>query len=639
MAVALVQQTTASGSGTASPSLTGVVAGNSLILVYGQPSTASPTYSASGYTLVEHYDGGRCQGVLVKHGSAGGTETPTLNASSGTALVYCWLLEVSGLDTGATPITPAADGISNASTTTAHHCAASGELDTTTGAFLVAVGTLGGTSGGFTAAASWTALTGAAVTTVNAQYYAAGLSVANDRATYSTVTSRGSQNTMVAFPEDTGGGNTTVARSGEFRSGQARSGDSSLEPLSVTVGGVTTTTLWSDLEIRLDLEAPGTASGRFMSSSIAAGEAVEVWRGGVGVGVPLFGGTALQLAPRSKRFSERITTDVTATDYRWLLNQPTRVTTRFQAIGVNVAVHTLINSFAPAGFVAGYLPSTLGNIGEMQFTDETFTRALDRIAAQVDGGAYWTLDPEKRVSMWPTSEDPPHLAGVALAVTDATSAQRAPKVDLDLTGVRTRVICEGGGSQASALALIGATEVAVDETGWYNTAGGDARAAQTVFTYTATSPSAGPGVLTGCSGITDDIPQGETVYVREQADDAGAQTVLATLIGGSGIAVHVVKDGRINAASAAQRATAELTFYDALVRGLSYETDEEVHTLPGRTIAVSITRPAVIAQTVRAQRVTIRKQGAVTATSTVLARAVETRPAQVRLAALLKGEG
>jgi hypothetical protein len=639
MPIALVQQTTATGAGTASPSLTGVTAGNSLILLYAQSANNTRTYSASGYTVVEHFNPTRAVGVLVKHGSAGGTEAPTLNANTGTVAVYCWLLEVSGLDAGAA-ITPAADGISNASTTTAHHCAASGELDTTTGAFLVAVGALSGTSGGFTAATSWTALDAAAITNVNAQYYAASAAVTDDRATYSTVTSRASDNTMVAFPADTsGGGNTTVARSGEFRSGQARAGDSSLEPLSVTVGGVTTTTLWSDLEIRLDLEAPGTASGRFMSSSIAAGEAVEVWRGGVGVGVPLFGGTALQLAPRSKRFSERITTDVTATDYRWLLNQPTRVTTRFQAIGVNVAVHTLINSFAPAGFVAGYLPSTLGNIGEMQFTDETFTRALDRIAAQVDGGAYWTLDPEKRVSMWPTSEDPPHLAGVALAVTDATSAQRAPKVDIDLTGVRTRVICEGGGSQASALALIGATEVAVDETGWYAAAGGEARAAQTVFTYTATSPSAGPGVLTGCSGITDDIPQGETVYVREQADDAGAQTVLATLIGGSGIAVHVVKDGRINAASAAQRATAELTFYDALVRGLSYETDEEVHTLPGRTIAVSITRPAVIAQTVRAQRVTIRKQGAVTATSTVMARAVETRPAQVRLAALLKGEG
>jgi hypothetical protein len=423
-------------------------------------------------------------------------------------------------------------------------------------------------------------------------------------------------------------------------SGDTNSGDSCLEPLAVTVAGVTTTTLWSDLEIQLDLEAPSTASGRFLSSSLAAGDAVAVWRGGVGVGVPLFGGSALQVAPRARRFADRITMDVTATDYRWLMDQPRPVTARFQQVGVNTAVRTLINSFAPADVVAGYLPSTIGDIGEMQFTDTPVSRALDRIAAQVDGGAYWSIDPEKRVSMWPASDDPPHLAGAALAVTDATLAQRAPRVDLDLTGIRTRVICEGGGAATTSLTGAGATVVPVDETGWYDaSSGGGARAAHVTFTYAACSPTGGPGVLTGCAGITDDIPQGDTVYVREQADDAGAQAVLATLIGGSGIAVHVVKDGRIDAASAAQRATAELTFYDTLVRGLAYETDEEVHTLPGRTIAVSITRPAVIAQTVRAQRVTIRKHGAVTATSTVLVRAVETRPASVRLAALLKGEG
>jgi hypothetical protein len=437
-----------------------------------------------------------------------------------------------------------------------------------------------------------------------------------------------------------GGGGGAEARAGIAVSGDTNSGDSSLEPLAITVAGVTTTTHWSDLEIRLDLEAPGTASGRFLSSSIAAGEAVEVWRGGVGVGVPLFGGTALQLAPQARRFADRITVDVTATDYQWLMDQPRPVTAKFQALGVNTAVRTLINSYAPAGFVAGYLPATLGDLGEMQFTDEPLSRALTRIAAQVDGGAYWSIDPEKRVSMWPASDDPPHGAGAVLAVTDATSTQRAPKVDLDLTGIRTRVICEGGGAATTSLTGAYATVVPVDETGWYDaSSGGGARAAHVTFTYAACSPTAGPGVLTGCSGITDDIPQGDTVYVREQAEDAGAQAALASLLGGSGIAVHVVKDGRIDAASAAHRAAAELTFYDDLVRALSYETDEEVHTLPGRAMAVSITRPAVIAQTVRVQRVTIRKHGAVTATSTSLARVVDTRPAQVRLAQLLRGEG
>jgi hypothetical protein len=424
-----------------------------------------------------------------------------------------------------------------------------------------------------------------------------------------------------------------AARSGVARSGDTTSGDSTLEPLAITVGGTTVTTQIEDLSIALNLEGPSTVRGRLLSSSLAPGQAVEVWRGGVSVGVPLFGGSAIQLEPKASRFSERITTDFTATDYRWLMDQGSRVTRRFQNVGVNMAVRALL----PSGFTAGYLPSTLGDIGEMQFTDERISRCLDRIAAQVDGGAYWGISPTKVVSMWKATEDPPHLYTAALAINDGTSHRR-PTADLDLTNIRTRVICEGGGAGTSSVTAAGATVVPVDETGWYDQTGGGARAAQTVFTYSATSPASGPGLLTGCSGITDDIPQGETVYVREQADDTAAQTALFALIGNS-LAVHTVKDGRINAVSAAYRANAELTFYDDVVRGLSYEVAEDVGVVPGRTVAVSLTRPAVIQQTSRIQRVTVEKFGQVTATSTVLVRTVEARPTQITLTQILRGDG
>lgn len=429
----------------------------------------------------------------------------------------------------------------------------------------------------------------------------------------------------------------TDARSGVARSGDVYSGDTSLEPLAITFAGTTRTTQVEDLAITLNLEGPSAATGRLTVSSISAGQAVEVWRGGVSVGVPLFGGNVVQLQPKAARFSEPVRVDWTATDYRWLLDQTTRVTTRVQGRGVNVTVRTFLTTYAPSGFTAGYLPSTLGDISEMQFTDERLSVALDRIAAQVDGRAFWGVDPQKRVSMWLASEDPPHLQGATLAITDATT-HRSPKIDLDLTNIRTRVIAEGGGSATSSIVGTGAMAVAVDEVGWYAAGGGGARAAQVVFTYAGTSPSSGPGVLTGCTGVTDDIPQGETVYVREQADDSSAQTALATLVGGSGIAVHVVKDGRINAATAATKATAALTLYDDLIRGLTYDTDEEVHTVPGRTVAVSITRPAVLQQTVRIQSVEIEKFGKVTATSTVLVRRVDTRPTRITLAQILRGD-
>ena len=115
--------------------------------------------------------------------------------------------------------------------------------------------------------------------------------------------------------------------------------------------------------------------------------------------------------------------------------------------------------------------------------------------------------------------------------------------------------------------------------------------------------------------------------------------MLASLIGGSGIAVSIVKDGRINAQSAAQRATAELTFYDALVRGLVYETAEDTTLVPGRVVAVSITRPAVVQQAVTAQQVRIRQQGVINASSTLLARTVDARPTRVTLTQILQGKG
>jgi hypothetical protein len=426
----------------------------------------------------------------------------------------------------------------------------------------------------------------------------------------------------------------TTARSGVARSGDTTSGDATLDPLVIRIGGATVTTAVEDLSIRLTLEGPATARGRYLSASLAPGAAVEVWRGGVSVGVPLFAGTAVQLEPRARRFAERVTTEFVAVDYRWLMDQATRITRRFQNVGVNMAVRAVL----PAGFSAGYLPASLGNIGEMQITDETVSRCLDRIAAQVEGGAYWGVSATKVVSMWPASEDPPHLYTAPLAVTDAT-AHRNPRADLDITNIRTRVTVEGGGAATTSLTSAGATVVPVDETGWYNaSSGGGARAAQAVFTYAACSPASGPGLLVGCAGITDDLPQGETVYVRETADDASAQAALFALIGTS-LAVHTVKDGRINAQSAASRAAAELTFYDDVIRGLAYEVAEDVGVVPGRTVAVSLTRPAVIQQTARIQTVSIEKFGAVTATSTVLVRKVDTRPTQITLTQILRGEG
>lgn len=427
------------------------------------------------------------------------------------------------------------------------------------------------------------------------------------------------------------------ARSGVARSGVTRSGDFDQSFVITIASTDRTRKVWSrDSQIE-DVQGADPNSFRATSRGFAVteGQEVKVYNGGVNVGIPYFCGHILEVEPTSKRKSDRVAYRFVATDYTWLLDQGAFITGVYGGLGVNTLVRRLIASFAPSGFTGGYLPSSLGDIDSMQFTNESFTDAMTRIADRVDGGALWSCDYRKVISMWPTAEEDPHCMGSTETVVDA-DGHREPTYRVDLTQVRTRVICEGGGSNTTGRATSNATSIAVDEAGWYRSTGGTFRAGFVIGTYAGVSAASGPGTLTGVSGVTADIPQGESVVVRTQADDGPAQTALAALIGGDGVAVRYISDGRLSLGECEKRASAELENYGAQLREFGYATDDALNLVSGRNVAVNVTKPATVNTTLRAQRVIIRKRSKVSGSTIGLERLVQLSPVRVDLANVLE---
>lgn len=430
------------------------------------------------------------------------------------------------------------------------------------------------------------------------------------------------------------------ARSGIAHSGNVHSGDF-VQSFAIQIAGVDRTRqVWSDVQITDNLGGePSELDGVARGFSLTEAQEIKAYNGGIGVGVPYFCGHIIRVEPTSKRKRDQVAYHFVARDYTWRMDQHSRVTGHWDDIGVNCLVRQILGVFTAGGYSGGYLPSTLGTIEAIDFQNETVSSALDRIAEQVSGGAFWTCDHDRTVSMWLASEDNPRYAGTTLTVTDTTD-HREPEYSVDLEQVRTRVIWEGGGGQTIGQTASGATTVTVNEIGWYSTSGGTVRAGSVIFTYTGVSGPSGPGSLTGCSGITRDISDGESIYVRAQADDVAAQTALAALLGdGDGIAVAFNADNRLSLDECTKRASADLSALSTAVRSFTYTTDDQVNTVSGRNISINVTKPATINTSLRAQQVVIKKRSKVSGSTVGLERVVTASPVRVNLADLLNRVG
>jgi hypothetical protein len=188
----------------------------------------------------------------------------------------------------------------------------------------------------------------------------------------------------------------------------------------------------------------------------------------------------------------------------------------------------------------------------------------------------------------------------------------------------------GFGSEGTAA---GATTLQVEDLSQFPSAGWAAAPGDQIFSYTGRSASSGAGTLTGipasgagsltaavragtvkavphltgCTGITYALVNGDPVNIVAIVNDAAAQTALATRVGGDGIHEMFISDGRWSITEATARANAELSLRKDPLVTVSF-TSRDPSMQSGRDVTLTITSPSISA-TLKIQRVTITELG------------------------------
>jgi len=187
-------------------------------------------------------------------------------------------------------------------------------------------------------------------------------------------------------------------------------------------------------------------------------------------------------------------------------------------------------------------------------------------------------------------------------------------------------------SQPSGQVLAGASSLILAATAGFTPTGGWAVIGngQQVIRYTGISglsligiPFSGPGAitasvsfnssvtespaLTGVSGITRPIKQGDAVNLLVQLDDTVAQSSRAAAIGGDGVVEEYMQDGRLGRTEAVSRARAKLVQQSLPLVTVTYRCrDRNTHS--GQTVTINLPTPAVSAA-FKIQRVVISHFG------------------------------
>lgn len=208
------------------------------------------------------------------------------------------------------------------------------------------------------------------------------------------------------------------------------------------------------------------------------------------------------------------------------------------------------------------------------------------------------------------------------STTDASLGANVPTTD------------SSGLTQPSGQVVAGATTLIVAGTGGFQSGGGWAVIGngQQVIRYTGVTsisltgiPASGNGSITASVSYNSNVtaaPQitgvpssstgsvlfsilkGDQLNLLAQADDSGAQTTLAGLIGGDGIQEDYASDNRLSYTESHARAVAVLALRSAVEVSLRYQCRDTV-TAAGATITVNLGSPTSIFGTFKIQQVTI----------------------------------
>lgn len=115
-------------------------------------------------------------------------------------------------------------------------------------------------------------------------------------------------------------------------------------------------------------------------------------------------------------------------------------------------------------------------------------------------------------------------------------------------------------------------------------------------------------LLTGVTGLTVALAEGDAVNILVERNDTGAQAALAALEGGDGIHEFFIHDESLTIAAAIDRGDAELALFATAERTLTFACrDSNVRS--GKSITVNLGPPTNISGTFKIQRVVLSQFG------------------------------
>lgn len=382
----------------------------------------------------------------------------------------------------------------------------------------------------------------------------------------------------------------TYSLSGVMRAGASRSGYfRAIGALSIGGTVVTTKGLKPSIRIVDELDAsPNTATLTVRGSSTftpAKGQELIIGLGNLTNRI--FAGHILTSRRRQPRRNQKKPSfELSCIDYSWQLDWK-RVTGKgWTNTAVGLIVADIVNTFAPAFTLR--VEAGLTSVDFQSNHDERVSEVLSRLMKMV--GGYWYVDYDRIVHAFVNPETDANA--VALDSTNDHFWDFEYEEDISQTRTRTRVT--GGSSTTTAVAAVGATSLAVDDTRLYGASGGYALCGANQITYTGKSTTEGPGNITGIppsgtGSIVTSVAQGETVRVLAIQEDATAATALAALLGtGDGYVEHSIQDGQLGDAAARQSASGDLILNKDADKRLSYKT-RDLFTRSGKTISINLT--------------------------------------------------
>jgi hypothetical protein len=385
------------------------------------------------------------------------------------------------------------------------------------------------------------------------------------------------------------------ARSGLARSGATRSDYYQPFPI-VRVNAIDRTALTEKSSISIVSllnEQMDTAGLTVFSFVPMPGQPIVIASGAADNRV--FSGTILRAHQKSIHGYAKTFYDIECVDWSWTLNKRRAFKIYPAGTLANLAAADLMTTYHPTfgiGKIKGGAPALTG---DQVFRGTPVMDALQQLAQTAGWHVY--PDYDQVVHFFDTeAEQSPAPLQVGNVLFDNLD------YSLDLSQIQTRVYGVGGGSSTTTVVAVGATTIPVDECGWYSGGGGTALHRGDVITYTGRSASSGPGDLTGVTGITAALLQGDVVNVFVKKDDAAAQAALAALIGDDGIREGWIEDGRWSLATTDNQAQAQLaSFKTQEIRG-SYTSYDKL-TKVGKNVTITLAARG-ISTTVTLQRVT-----------------------------------